>query len=329
MFIKFSRATIAVAAVFAGLAILFSFLATWYPLADSVAHFRFHLTAAMLLGAVLLAVLRSWRSAGLSLAVSAAGIAGMAPAFPAWDSADADSLVPTIKVVQFNMSFRNATPDAVADFIRAERADVVTLQEVTVETGRVIDILAEDYPFHILCPAWAVGGQAVLSRLPKAPGQSEGCADRKGMAWMRVLAGGQQVTVASLHLYWPYPFSQGRQLGRLEDPLKNLPRPVILAGDFNAAPWSFAVDRVAQATGTTVAGGLRFSFDIRINSWAPPIAMPIDHILLPQDLTPLVVRLGPGPGSDHRSVVAELALPRKVEQDRAQAPSPSGSAQIN
>jgi endonuclease/exonuclease/phosphatase (EEP) superfamily protein YafD len=324
---RFFKAALSIAAAFAGLFILFGFLASWSPLADSVAHFRLQLTVIMLLSAVLLAVLRDWRSAGLALAVSAAGITGMAPAFPAWNDAGAAGGAPTITIVQLNLSFRNATPDAVANFIRDEEADIVTLQEVTGKTRRVIDILAGDYPFQVLCSARGVGGPAVLSRLPRAPGRSEGCVDGEGMAWMRVLAGGQPVSVASLHLHWPYPFRQGRQIGRLEDPLKELPRPVLLAGDFNAAPWSHAVDRVARATDTTVAGGLRLSFDIRFNSWAPPIAMPIDHILLPADLTPLEVRMGPGPGSDHRSVVAKLALPAEREQDRA--PSLQASAQTN
>ena len=146
---------------------------------------------------------------------------------------------------------------------------------------------------------------------------------------MRVVAGGQQVTVASLHLYWPYPFEQEHQIDRLEDILKELPRPVLLAGDFNAAPWSHAVDRIAKASDTSIAGGGRFSFEIRFNWWAPPIAMPIDHILLPEGLTPLEVRTGPGPGSDHRSLVARLALPAVGVKDQAKAPTTPASEQIN
>jgi endonuclease/exonuclease/phosphatase (EEP) superfamily protein YafD len=315
------RTAVAIAAAFTGFFILFSFLAPWYPMADSMAHFRFHLTAVMLLTTVLLMVIHEWRPAGLAAVVTAAGIVGMAPAFPDRGSAGGGD-VQTITIVQLNLSFRNTTPDAVADFIRGEQADIVTLQEVTAKTGRVIDILADDYPFRVLCSATRAGGQAILSRLPRAPGQSKGCTEGEGMAWMRVMAGGQPVSVASLHLHWPYPFGQGRQIDRLEDYLQGLPRPVLLAGDFNAAPWSHAVDRISQATDTTVAGGLRFSFDIRVNSWAPPIAMPIDHILLPRDMTPLDVRLGPGPGSDHLSIVAKVSLPRDKGSDQAQAQAP-------
>ncbi len=328
MFRKIFKTIVAIATAFTGVLILFSFLAPWYPLADSVGHFRFHLTAIMLLMTASLAVVRDWRYLGVALAVSAAGIAGMAPAFPV-PGAGADDNAPAITIVQLNLSFRNTRPDAVADFIRRERADIVTLQEVTGKTRRVIDILAEDYPFQILCPTGRVGGQAVLSRLPRAPGDSEGCAERGGMAWMRVMVGGKPVSIASLHLSWPYPFGQERHINQMEDYMRDLPRPVLLAGDFNAAPWSYAVDRVEAATGTTVAGGLRFSFDIEIRSWAPPLAMPIDHILLPSGLVPLEVRLGPGPGSDHRSVIARLALPPRPAMVQARAPSPRRSASVN
>lgn len=310
MFGKFFRVTISIAAVFTGFLVLFSFLAPWYPMADSVAHFRFHLTAVMLLTAVLLAVARDWRPVGLALAVAIAGIAGMAPAIPFWGTVAADGEAPTITMVQLNLSFRNTTPEAVAAFIRREHADIVTLQEVTGKTGRVMELLKGNYPFHVRCPFARVGGVAVLSRLPKAPGVAQGCVEGQGMAWMRVMAGGQPVSVASLHLNWPYPFRQGRQIGQLENHLRNIPRPVILAGDFNAAPWSHAVDRIAQATDTAVAGGLRFSFDIGYRGWWPTIPMPIDHILLPEGLAPLDVTLGPGPGSDHRSVIARVVLPK-------------------
>ena len=253
----------------------------------------------------------------------------MAAAFPAWDGAGPDGEAPAIKIVQLNLSFRNATPEAVAAFIRGEHADIVTLQEVTGKTGRVMELLKQDYPFHVRCPFARVGGVAVLSRLPRAPGAARGCVEGQGMAWMRVMAGGQPVSVASLHLNWPHPFGQERQIGKLENHLRNIPRPVILAGDFNAAPWSHAVDRIARATDTAVAGGLRFSFDIGFRGWWPTIPVPIDHILLPDGLAPLDVALGPGPGSDHRSVIARLALPQNPAVGQALASMPQDGAAAN
>lgn len=329
VFKKNYRMALAAASILTGGLTLFSLLGPWVPLADSLAHFRFHLTVLITLASVLLALSRAWQRAGLAAAVAVAGVAGMAPAFPVWDAAGVDGKAPSITMVQLNLSFRNSAQGAVADFIRAENADIVTLQEVTAKTAKVMELLAADYPSQIRCDAWRVGGPAIMSRLPMAPGAAKGCIKGQGMAWMRVMAGGRPVSVASLHLHWPYPFGQAKQIDRLESHLKQLPRPVLLAGDFNAAPWSHAVDRIAQATDTDVAAGLRFSFDIKFNSWAPPIAVPIDHILVPEGLASLDVRLGPGPGSDHLSVVARISLPVDKASDRAQGPSAPRDARIN
>lgn len=329
MFKKNYRMALAAASILTGGLTLFSLLGPWVPLADSMAHFRFHLTVLITLASVLLALSRAWQRAGLAAAVAVAGVVGMVPAFPVWDAAAVDGKAPSITMVQLNLSFRNSAPGAVADFIWAENADIVTLQEVTDKTAKVMELLAADYPFQTRCDAWRVGGPAIMSRLPMAPGAAKGCIKGQGMAWMRVMASGHPVSVASLHLHWPYPFAQADQIDRLESHLKKLPRPVLLAGDFNAAPWSHAVERVAQATDTDVAAGLRFSFDIKFNSWIPPIAVPIDHILVPEGLVPLDVKLGPGPGSDHLSVIARISLPVDKVSDQAQAPSPPRDARLN
>jgi len=188
---------LAAASILTGGLVLFSSLGPWIPLADSLAHFRFHLTALITLASVLLALSRAWQQAGLAAAAAVAGIAGMAPVFPAWDAAGVEGEAPSITMVQLNLSFRNSTPGAVADFIRAADADIVTLQEVTDKTARVIDLLAKDYPTQVRCRYARVGAVAVLSRLPVAPGVAKGCIDGQGMAWMRVMAGGKPVTVAS------------------------------------------------------------------------------------------------------------------------------------
>ena len=317
MFKKFARRAVFAAAAISAGGVLLGFLAPWIDAADSLGHFRFHVTLALVGLSVLLAWQRLWRWAGLGVVISAVGVAGMAPSLPIWWAVEAPPAATGINMVQFNLSYRNSSPTAVADFIRAADADVVTLQEVTDKTARVMELLAKDYPTGIRCRYARVGSVAVLSRLPSASGEAQGCVDGQGMTWVRVIAGGQELTVASLHLHWPWPFQQHRQIGELEKYLRKLPRPVLLAGDFNAAPWSHAVGRVAMASGATVAPGLRFSFGIEFNDWAPSLPIPIDHILLPGDFTPLDVHLGPKLGSDHRPVVARLALPPAMPQKLA------------
>jgi len=305
---RMTRRLVSIGTVLLAAALLLGFLSAWLPLADSFAHFRFHLTVALALAALALLLLRNWQGAGGAAVLTVAGVVGLGPALPAWTPADDANAVASITLVQLNLSFRNRTPEAVAKFIRHENADVVTLQEVTSSTGRVIELLKDDYPNSILCPYARVGGVAVISRLSKAPGASEGCVQLGGLAWLRVIAGDRPVTVASVHLNWPYPFSQAPQVDRLTGRLENMPRPIVVAGDFNATPWSHAVARMARASDTEVASGLRLTFPLRLLPWVPAIDMPIDQVLLPPGIVPDAVTVGPGPGSDHRSVIARLAL---------------------
>lgn len=304
---KFSTAAILVVATPIGLALIFSFLSPWLPVADSVAHFRFHLTAAMGLAAIILTIAGIWRSASIAWAVSLVGAAGLGPAV-SFGGIEAVAAGPRITLVQLNLSFGNATPAAVADLIRREKADVVTLQEVSRNSQSVIAMLGGDYPYRVRCPFAGVGGVAVLSRLPKAPGISQGCVTKQGLAWLRVMAGGKPVSVAAIHLHWPYPYGQARHIDRLQPHLQKIPRPVLLAGDFNAAPWSHAVRRMATATDTAIAGGLRFTFHKRLGRWGPSVGLPIDHILLPPEIRPVAISTGPGVGSDHLPVIAILSL---------------------
>ncbi len=92
--------------------------------------------------------------------------------------------------------------------------------------------------------------------------------------------------------------------------------PVVVAGDFNAGPWSHGFQDFMAKTGLTRHATLAPTWP----AW--PIALPqvaLDHILVSGDLA--VVRGGTGPavGSDHLPVVAEVAM-RKPSKLRSPQP---------
>lgn len=294
-------------------AIVFSFFGSALPLADSVAHFRAHLSAALIVSVLLSLFLRRWMTAGVAACCSVLGLAGLAPAFPNPQSAEAAIRRPDFTLVQFNLNYRNRSHHAVLRLIRDHGADIVTLQEVSSRTLPVVTALKSEFPHQIVCRFAGVGSVAVLSRLPKVSSSGEGCLQHDGVAWLRVSINGRAVSVASVHLRWPYPFRQRDQIRRLQAPLRTIPRPLLVGGDFNAAPWSHAVQEVARASDTRVAGGLRFTWRRHLGPWGFSFGLPIDHILLPAVLAG-EVELGPSAGSDHLPVVARLSFrrPRKL-----------------
>lgn len=291
----------------AALPLLFSLLSPMLPLADSVAHFRMHLLAFLLLATVTLFALSHWLMAGLSVCLVIFGALSLSPALPSLGLSKPRSAGPEVTVVQFNVNRRNRRTVAIAELIRSQGADIVTLQEISPGNRGLLTMLKPDFPYQIECHFKNRHGVAVLSRYPQIAETSRGCRENLGLVWLRVDVGGRPVSVASLHLHWPYPFQQGAQIRRLQQTLRNLPRPLIVGGDFNAAPWSNSVRQIADATGTRVPAGVRFSFRPTLGGWSVSSGLPIDHILLPDVLTGKLV-LGPSTGSDHLPIVARLSF---------------------
>ena len=206
-------------------------------------------------------------------------------------------------VVLYNQNLRwdNADLEVVAEAIRAEGADVVTLQEVSSRTEPLMAMMARDYPFQAFCEfSTGVGGVAILSRLPNWG--EPGCARGLGLVWMELRPpGGRSFHVASLHLSWPWPHRQPDHIAKIAPILAEIGAPLLIAGDFNMAPWGHAVTQVAKASGTVPVRGLRLTLD-KPEFWP---GLPIDHVLA--DPRALVeVEVLEKSGSDHHALLARV-----------------------
>ncbi len=272
-----------------------------HPVFDSIAHFRLHLAALIAIGVILLLLLQSWRAATAGLVTIAASLLMMGTAI----GLVSDPESPSLTLLQFNTLFKNPMPEAFVVQARASEADVITLQEVSRSTVRIMDALKTDYPHQLLCKFAGVGGVAVLSR--RAP-LKQVCVEGKGVVWMRVVVNEREVTVASIHLHWPWPYKQYGQITDISSHLAQLPQPLVIAGDFNAAPWSHAVARIADASRTRVAPGLRLTLKMGPLGMGPWPMLPIDHVLVPSDAM-ASVQLLPSAGSDHLPLIARVTLP--------------------
>jgi endonuclease/exonuclease/phosphatase (EEP) superfamily protein YafD len=270
-----------------------------HPFFDSLAHFRFHLAVLLALGVLISLALRSFRMAGAAVLVLGGSLLMMTPALGLNGPPRLLGAKPALTLVQYNTLYKNPTPDHILAQIRSANADAVTLEEVSDNTSVIMALLKADYPHQVYCPFAAVGGEAVLSRTPLL---AQGCGE--GIAWAQVEIGGRKMTIAGVHLYWPWPHDQFRQITRLEPTLRALPRPVIVGGDFNAASWSHSVARIADMTSTQPASGLRLSF---MMGPGPTPFLPIDHVLLPEGAS-ADVTLGPTAGSDHLPVIARIGF---------------------
>jgi endonuclease/exonuclease/phosphatase (EEP) superfamily protein YafD len=276
-----------------------SLLNAWFPLSDSLAHFRAHFIAILSVISVGFLLLRSWKALGVTIATAGIGALSIYPAWP-FLSPQA-TLAKPLKLIQFNTLFSNPTPDRSLDWIKAQAPDFVMMQEVSSTTMAIYDGLAEDLPYGAFCKFAKAHGVAVRSKFPMI---DQSCVQGKGLVWVRADVNGRQISLASIHLLWPYPFKQWQQIASLENAFKSIPRPLILTGDFNAAPWSEAVSRVTAATDTKVLPGFRLTLPMGEGLVAPVPSLPIDHVLLPEGTAIGEIWVGPAVGSDHLPVIA-------------------------
>jgi endonuclease/exonuclease/phosphatase (EEP) superfamily protein YafD len=286
------------AVVLVALLLVISLFSSFFPLADSLSHFRVHYGLAMGLAGICFILLRAWRS---FFAVVICLVIGAWSIYPAWPFLSPhDQLSHPLKLIQFNTLFSNPVPDRSLAWIKSEQPDFVMLQEVSSKTLAIYDNLAETMPYGAFCKFAPVGGVAVRSKFPLI---DQGCVEKQGLVWMRADVNGTQISFTSVHLHWPYPFKQAKQIEWMQESLKEIPRPVVLAGDFNATAWSEAVSKVAMASDTRVVPGLRFTLRMGPRPIGPIAFMPIDHVMMPERFGVGDVTVGPALGSDHLPVV--------------------------
>lgn len=301
---RFVRCGLQLGLIVAFAAQLVGFAQVFHPFFDALAHFRFHLNVVIAIGCLLLAFFDSWRMASLGGAIAIASVLAMMPSLPEVQASVIETSDSELTLVQFNAMFSNASPELIVEQVRQAKADAVTLQEVSQLTRVIMTMLEKDYPSQIVCPFDRAGGVAVLS---KHKALKQGCVKGSGLAWMEIERGASRATIASIHLHWPYPYGQSHQIQILQPTLKALPAPIIVGGDFAAAPWSHAVARVARATGTKVASGFRLTFKSAPDGYQAWPILPIDHILVPVDAS-AEVTIGRNAGSDHLPLIARIDL---------------------
>ena len=89
--------------------------------------------------------------------------------------------------------------------------------------------------------------------------------------------------------------------------------PTVLLGDLNTTPWGHAFRAlVAESELRDTSRGVGFQWSWPASFW--PLAIPIDHALVSEDVRVLGRRMGPSVGSDHLPLVLDIALVTDVDR---------------
>lgn len=285
--------------VVAGLAmiVIVSFLGRLTPAGDSLAVFRLE-AGVLLVPASMVARLLGARRTPVIGAITA-----VIATLSVFRFADPGRVVddPDIILHQHNVLYQNAQVENLVEELIAGDADVVTLQEVDDNNLDAIMTMSESFPQFQVC-RYDRAGVAVYAREMGRP-VSVGCAEKTELAWMRFETKNGPVTIASIHLRWPWPMAQFWQIELVRDEISQMPQPVVLAGDFNMVPWAAAMARLAEVIDGKVARGLEPTY--RLGAVWP--AFRIDNVIAPEAaaLSAVVTEKW---GSDHYGLTARISL---------------------
>jgi endonuclease/exonuclease/phosphatase (EEP) superfamily protein YafD len=284
------------------------------PLVQLLA-FTPYVAAASLIPVALALALRRWWPAGVAAVAAVALIAVVAPRAV---GGAADTGGPTLRVLTANLLAGAGDAETLVRLVRQHEVDVLAVQEFTPEAATRLDAhgLAELLPHRQLNPVVGTAGSGLYSRFPLT---GTGVRTNQGgftQAFGTLTApGAAPTTVESVHPAAPYALEKLRDWKRDLDgqPRATPDGPVrVLAGDFNAtldhAPLRRLLSSGYRDAADAAGAGLTGTWGPYDGDRIPPVT--IDHVLVDRRVGVRDVSVLRLPGSDHRPVYAELALPR-------------------
>jgi endonuclease/exonuclease/phosphatase (EEP) superfamily protein YafD len=227
-------------------------------------------------------------------------------AAPRLTTADAMADAARFTVVSANVHFDTTSPAALQDWLRQAPADVLVLLEVSPAYAAALAAWP-DYPQRVIEAADNPFGIAVLSRHPFA--ESQVVRDARGIASIAVAIDTPQGCVALRAVHPMPPISpddkatRDRFLAATAAALAAGGWPSLMAGDFNATPWSSAFAALT-ATGWQRAAGLAPTWPV---AGRGAIGIPIDQVVVSRHWRRIDSGRGPDLGSDHFPLRVVLA----------------------
>jgi len=309
------------------IAFILGFFNTFHPFLDSLSHFRVHLLIIFLPLLIIVAFFHEKyiMSTYFFLIVLGGGYLYWILQPFKFEEVDVTKVHP-LKHVQFNLSYKNQRMEDVKKFLIEKNVDIVTLQEVTtahkeaLEEMKLVEGLSVKfstkypyfsrkkgvYPYQHYCNFQSVGGVAVLSRYPIDVEKSI-CIKGEGLVSASVKVNDATINVISLHLHWPFPYGQTKQVETIRQVFKNLSTPLLVAGDFNAVAWSNTLKKIEKASDTKVVNGLRWSINLKKQlPLIPAMSLSIDHVLVSSEFQVDAITVGEDLGSDHFPIITDL-----------------------
>ena len=289
------------------------------PLVPLMAFTPYAVAASLLVAGVALA-LRNWAAAAVAgLAMLCLGLAVLPRAIG--DGTVDPAGRETLSVLSANIYRGKADPEALVALVDRYDVDLLAVQELTPRFARELRRAGIDrrLPNAIVEVRKGAAGGGLYSRLPLRPLATDTPSFFRQPRGILRLPDGQRLRLVDVH-----PLTPGRTgIDVWEDSLGDLPAtgegvPWVLLGDFNAtldhSRLREVIDRGYRDAGALAGEGLEPTWPNQGHSLPPVIT--IDHVLADRRLDLVEYGVEDLPGSDHRSIHAELALPERAASGR-------------
>jgi endonuclease/exonuclease/phosphatase (EEP) superfamily protein YafD len=285
-------------------------LARWFPALDIVNNGLPFLLAGTLIVFLLAALARSGLLAVLALLLVIINCTHFTLALEGGALDAAPGAARFLRVVTFNVWHHNDRIDDIAKFLSDSDADLVVMQEMTPDNwSKLRAELASGYPYSL--------GDYGLVILSKYKITENGRVDRGGMPpwaslmlrFAKIEVNGTALTFAGAHLARPfYPKLQDADVLTLVNFVRQQHGPLIVAGDFNMTPWTDKLTGFTQATGLKRYNTFHFTWPLHEHGITVLPFVAIDHVFASPGFANIATQAGPRLGSDHRPVIADIAL---------------------
>ncbi len=285
-------------------------LGRWHWFLSLFDHFRIQGAIVCLVALVVLVWRRRWWLVGLAAVSLAINVMPLLKTSGTLSTTIVAHPQLGLKIVSLNVLTSNQRYADTLAYLQGTNADVILLLEVNAAWEQSLMPLRKTHPHGTSQSRQDNFGIALYSRLPLEEFQVTSFVDQ-GMPSIATIitVGERKIRLVGTHPLPPHnadtlsvQFAQLQAIGQFVSATPDVP--AIVLGDFNATPWSPAINELrAKST---------LDFRCRNAVWLPtwqvrtPLALPIDLALCTPPLFFEQRDIGPEVGSDHRAQVLQI-----------------------
>jgi endonuclease/exonuclease/phosphatase (EEP) superfamily protein YafD len=215
-----------------------------------------------------------------------------------------------LRIISFNLFFKNRHYDQIVSFMQHSNADVLLLQETTQLALKRLDILKSRFPYSRYQASRNTHGLAIFSRYRIIKFESSNFNAPYLLATIKV--NGTRVDILNTHLHTPTSSirfeNRNSELQDLASIVQTSSSSIIVGGDLNTSIWSpyySAFKEEAHLKDSRTGFGLKPTWPTVM----PLVMIPIDHFLVSTNIDVVRLQTGPTLGSDHLPLVLDVTLP--------------------